>query len=120
MCAWTIAFRLKVAVSLHWVESALRKDSQYYRKLFRDEGCYSYKTAGGETGAHFYKRRSGRIYTPNLAKHFIPDELIEDGIEGLEVYAIRARTLIDKAIALGREGKTMYVWPVPFPWYFRS
>jgi hypothetical protein len=28
--------------------------------------------------------------------------LIEDTIEGLEVYAILAPTLIDKAIALGR------------------
>ena len=61
---------------------------------------------------------SGQIDTPKLARHFTPDELVEDGIEGLEVYAIRARTLIDTAIALGREGKTMYVWPVHWPWYF--
>ncbi|MEA3640873.1 MAG: hypothetical protein VBE63_13135 [Lamprobacter sp.] len=46
--------------------------------------------------------------------------LIEDCIDGLEVYAIRARTLIDKAISLGREGKTMSIWPLPWPWYFRS
>lgn len=40
--------------------------------------------------------------------------MIEDRIDqnlgdGLEVYAIRARTPIDKAIALGRKGKTMSV-----------
>lgn len=121
--AWIVGFgvghRLKVATSLHCVESALWKENAYYRKLFREEVCYTYKTAAGELGEHCYKKRSGQIYTPKLAKHFTPDELIEDCIEGLEVYAIRARTLIDKAIALGREGKTMYVWPVPWPWYFK-
>jgi aminoglycoside 3-N-acetyltransferase len=122
--AWIIGLgvghRLKVATSLHCVESALWKENAYFRKLFRDEVCYSYKTATGEMGQHCYKRRVGQIYTPKLAKHFASDELMEDCIEGLEVYAIRARPLIDKAIALGREGKTMYVWPVPWPWYFRS
>lgn len=122
--AWIVGLgvghRLKVATSLHCVESAHWKENAYYRKLFREEVCYTYKTATGETGEHCYKKRSGQIYTPKLAKYFTPDELIEDTIEGLEVYAIRARTLIDKAIALGREGKTMYVWPVPWPWYFKN
>ena len=121
--AWIVGLgvghRLKVATALHCVESALRKENAYYRKLFREEVCYTYKTAMGELGEHCYKKRSGQIYTPKLAKYFTADELIEDTIEGLEVYAIRARTLIDKAIALGREGKTMYVWPVPWPWYFK-
>ncbi len=120
--AWIVGLgvghRLKIATSLHCVESALWKENAYFRKLFRDEVCYSYKTANGATGEHCYKRRTGQIYTPKLAKHFTPDELIEDTIEGLEVYAIRARTLIDKAIGLGREGKTMYVWPVPWPLFF--
>ena len=113
-----VGHRLKVATSLHCVESALWKENAYYRKLVRDQVCYTYKTAKGETGEHCYQRRTGQIYTPKLAKHFSPDELIEDCIDGLEVYAIRARTLIDKAIARGREGKTMYVWPVPWPGYF--
>ena len=120
--AWIVGLgvghRLKVATSLHCVESALWKENAYYRKLFRQQICYTYNTATGETGQHCYQRRNGQIYTPKLAKHFTPDELIEDCIAGLEVYAIRARALIDKAIALGRQGKTMYVWPVPWPWYF--
>lgn len=43
---------------------------------------------------------------------------VEDAKRFLD--AIRARTLIDKAIALGREGKTMTIWPGPWRWYFRS
>lgn len=70
MFARTFAFRLKVATSLHCVASALRKESRYYRKLFHDEVCYSYKTVGGETGEHCYKRRRGQICTPKLARHF--------------------------------------------------
>ena len=122
--AWIVSLgvghRLKVATSLHCVESALWKENAYYHKLFGDEVCYTYKTVTGETGQHCYRRRSGQIYTPKLAKYFTPDELIEDTIEGLEVYAIRARTLIDKAISLGREGKTMYVWSSPWRWYFKG
>lgn len=120
--AWIVGLgvghRLNVATSLHCVESALWKENAYYGKIFREEVCYTYKTATGVTGEHCYKRRMGQIYTPKLAKYFPPDELIEVTIAGLDVYAIRARKLIDKAIALGREGKTMYVWPVPWPWYF--
>jgi hypothetical protein len=65
-----------------------------------------------------HQRRTGQIYTTKLARHFAPDEWIEDTIDGLEVYDIRARTLIDKAIALGRGGQTLFVWPVPWPWNF--
>lgn len=120
--AWIVGLgvghRLKVATSLHCVESALWKENRYFKKLFREDVCYEYKTVSGETGSHCYKKRSGHIYTPKIAQHFTSDELIEDTIEGLDVYAIRARTLIDKAIELGREGKTMYIWPIPWPWYF--
>ena len=120
--AWVVGLgvghQLKVATSLHCVESALWKENAYFSKLFQDEICYSYIMASRETGQHCYKRRSGKIYTPKLAKYFSDSELIEDTIEGLEVYAIRARTLIDKAITLGRNGKTMYIWPVPWFWYF--
>lgn len=121
--SWSIGLgvghRLKIATSLHCVDSALWKENTYFRKLFREQISYSYKTTKGETGNHCYKKRSGQIYTPKLAKYFTTDELIEDTIMGLEVYAIRAKILIDKATALGRKGKTMYVWPIPFPWYFK-
>jgi hypothetical protein len=98
---------------LHCVERALWKKNTYYRKLFREQVCYNYKTATGEIGQHCYLRRTGQIDIPKLAKDFTPDELMEDCIDGLEVYTIRAHTLIDKAIALGCEGKTLCIWPVP-------
>lgn len=120
--AWIVGLgvghRLKVATALHCVDSALWKENQYFAKLFSEEICYTYKDAVGHAGSHCYKRRIGQIYTPKLARYFPPEELREDTIEGLDVYAINARLLIDKAIELGREGKTMYIWPVPMPWHF--
>ena len=80
-----------------------------FNKLFEGEIHYSYKTKNGHLGKHFYRKRIGQIYPPKLAKYFTPNELVEEVIDGLEMYAIKARILIDKAIKLGRVGKTMYV-----------
>ena len=81
---------------------------------------YSYKKTDGKLGEHRYLRRSGEIYTPKIAKHFSPEELQESTIKGLDLYSIRAVTLIDKAIDLGKSGKTMYIWPFPYPWHFKK
>jgi len=115
-----VGHRLQVATSLHCVESALCKDSKFFKKLFANQICYEYKDSAGEAGQHCYRQRTGQIYTQKIAKHFTKDELIEETIDGLEVYAIKAKTLIEKSIDLGREGKTMYVWPIPWPWFFKN
>ncbi len=116
--AWVIGLgvghRLKVATSLHCVESKLWKENSYFNKLFAEEVYYSYKAKNGHIGKHCYRKRIGQIYTPKLAKYFTPNELVEEVIDGLEIYAIKAHKLINKAIKLGREGKTMYIWPIPF------
>ena len=120
--AWIVGLgvghRLKVATSLHCVESILWKKNRYFKKIFKEKINYLYKNDEGDFGQHSFMERHGEIYTPKLAKYFSSDELIEEVIEGLEVYAIRARILVDKAINLGRKGKTMYIWPIPFKRYF--
>lgn len=121
--SWIVGFgvghRLKIATAVHCVEAALWKENAYFKKLFKDTICYTYKDTAGEKGEHCYRKRTGQIYTPKLAKHFTADELIEETVAGLELYAINSCTLIDRAIGLGREGKTMYVWPIPWPWLFK-
>lgn len=122
--AWIVGFgvghRLKVATSLHCVESLLWQSSPYFNKLFGEENCYQYVDQNGNKGKHCYLKRSGPIYTPKLAKYFTEEELIEQEIKELQVYAIRAPVLINKAIDLGKQGKTMYIWPIPFPWLFKG
>ena len=46
---------------------------------------------------------------PEVRRHFTPDKLFEDCAFGLGVYTTRACTMVDKAITLGREGRTMNV-----------
>lgn len=113
-----VGHRLKVATALHCVESQLWKTSSYFKKLFREENCYKYVDENGQKGTHCYLIRRGAIYTPKLAKYFTKQELIENKIKDIQVYAIRAPILINKAVELGKKGKTMYIWPIPFPWLF--
>lgn len=122
--AWIVGFgvghRLKIATALHCVESLLWKKNKYFNKIFKEELQYSYKKTDGKLGEHRYMRRSGVIYTPKIARFFSPDELKEATVKGLDVYSIRACQLIDKAIELGKSGKTMYIWPLPFPWLLKN
>lgn len=113
-----VGHRLKVATSLHCVESALWQENKFFSKLFPETLSYSYKSADGNIGQHCYRKRIGQIYAPKVAKYFAANELIEEVLSGLEVYAISARLLIDRAIELGRSGKTMYILPVPWKFYF--
>ncbi len=121
--AWIVGLgvghRLKVATSLHCVESKLWKNNAYFNKLFKKQICYNYVDELGNEGQHCYKQRSGQIYTPKIAKYFSRDELREETVDGLEVYAVRAKVLIERSVALGVQGKTMYVWPIPWPWLFK-
>lgn len=114
-----VGHKLKVATSLHCVESALCKEVPYFEKLFKNQVCYKYIDNNGTEGEHCYFPRSGQIYTPRIAKYFKDSELIEETINGLDVYAIKAKVLVERSISLGRQGKTMYVWPIPWPWLFK-
>lgn len=122
--AWVVGLgvghRLKIATALHCVESKLWKENNFFKKLFKEEVFYSYKKTDGKLGEHRYMRRSGMIYTPKIAKYFSTNELQESIVEGVDLYSIRACTLIDKAIDLGKAGKTMYIWPFPYPWLFKK
>ena len=113
-----VGHKLKVATSLHCVESALYKEIPYFKKIFKNQVCYKYIDKNGNEGEHCYFQRSGQIYTPRIAKYFRDDELIEETINGLDVYAVKAKVLVERLISLGRQGKTMYVWPIPWPWLF--
>tara|TARA_B100000989_G_scaffold145077_1_gene108099 strand:- start:20015 stop:20923 length:909 start_codon:yes stop_codon:yes gene_type:complete len=122
--AWIVGFgvghRLKIATALHCVESQLWKTIPYFKKVFREQRCYNYIDKNGIRGEHCYFVRRGAIYTPRLAKYFTEQELIEYEIKGLQLYAIKAPILINKAVELGKRGKTMYIWPLPFPWLFKE
>ncbi len=122
--AWIVGLgvghRLKVATALHCVESQLWKTVPYFKKIFSEQKCYNYVDENGLHGKHCYLVRRGAIYTPKIAKYFTEQELIECEIKGLQLYAIKAPILINKSVELGKLGKTMYIWPLPFTWLFKE
>lgn len=122
--AWVVGLgvghRLAVATSLHCVESALYKENEFYKKIFTKKVNYKFMDNNGNEGEHSFLKREGIIYTPKIAKYFTDQELIEKTISGVDLYAIKANTLIDKSIRLGKRGKTMYIYPYPFKKYFEN
>lgn len=110
--------RLGVASSLHCVESALPAHP-YFSRLFRLPICYGYESKALGAGRHCYRPRRGAIYPPKLAKHFSSNQLRETTVKGVDIYTIRARTLIDTSLALGQQGITMYIFPIPLRRFFR-
>jgi aminoglycoside 3-N-acetyltransferase len=107
---------LRIVTSLHCVESIL-SDHPYFKRLFKKEVSYSFVSSRLGSGSGRVKIPSSVILPEKLKKHF-QGKLIEETIEGVQIYAIRARDLIESALSLGLKGKTMYVWPIPWRWLF--
>lgn len=107
---------LRIVTSLHCVESLLL-EHPYFKKLFKKEVGYTFVSSRLGSGSGRVKIPSSVIMPEKLKKYF-KGMLIEDTLGGVEVYAIRARDLIEKALDLGLSGKTMYVWPIPWIWLF--
>ena len=121
--AWVIGFgvghRLRAATALHCVESELI-DERYFSKLFKESVDYSYRSGDFGNGTATHLVRTGVNYAPKIAKYFSVTELKEFTDCGVDFYAIRAENLVNRAIELGRRGRTMYFWPIPWPWLFSS
>lgn len=121
--SWVVGYgvgrKLRAATALHCVESELI-GTPYFSKLFREEFSYSYSSGRYGSGRVTQLVRRGVNYSPKIAKHFAADELKEKALHGVDFYAVRAPILIEKSIELGRKGKTMYIWPIPWKWHFRK
>ena len=119
--AWVVGLgvgrKLRAATATHCVESELIAHP-YFRKLFTSTIKYQYRSRSLGTGKIVQRVRHGANYGPKLARHFSQDELKEVTISGVDFYAIPAKILVEKSIKLGLQGKTMYIWPIPWPWYF--
>ena len=103
---------------LHAAECLLYDEVPYFRGVFDGTVKYRWKRASGETGEHEFLRRIGDIRPLRLRRHFGPDICVEAKISNLRMLAADARPFIDRAVALGRQGITMYIEPVPEPELF--
>ncbi len=109
-----VGHNLKIATSLHCVDSALWKEVKFYNMLFPYTVTYQYRDQNNNMGTHtFYKRVGKKLDTRKIARYMDRKELKEGWISNLDIYLIRADYLIDRASELGRQGITMYVNPKP-------
>jgi len=123
--AWIIGLgvghNLEITTSLHCVDSILSRELVYFNQLFPYQITYQFIDTNKQQGKHtFYKRVGGPLCTKKVAQYMDKSKLKEGYVQDLSIYAIPADYLIDRAIELGREGVTMYVYPIPWPWKFRA
>jgi len=97
---------------LHTAECLLFDDIPFFQRVFDGTVRYRWKAAGGETGEHEFRRRTGDIRPQRLRRHFA-DITDEAKLSNLRILAADARPFIDRAVKLGRQGITMYIEPVP-------
>jgi aminoglycoside 3-N-acetyltransferase len=105
---------------LHTAECLLYDEVPFFRSVFDGTIRYRWQRASGETGEHEFRRRIGEIRPQRLRRHFGPDICIDTKISNLRILAADAKPFIERAVALGRRGITMYIEPVPKPGLFVS
>ena len=105
---------------LHTAECLLFDEIPFFRRVFDGTIRYRWQTAGGETGEHIYRRRTGNIRPQRLRRHFGPDICVDARLSNLRILAADAKPFIERAVTLGRQGITMYIEPVPKPELFVS
>jgi aminoglycoside N3'-acetyltransferase len=98
---------------LHAVECLLYDEVPFFRKTFDGTIRYRWKRANGETGEHEFMKRTGDIRPNRLRRHFGPDICVDSRISNLRILAADAKPFVERAVALGRRGITMYIEPVP-------
>jgi aminoglycoside N3'-acetyltransferase len=103
---------------LHTAECLLYDEIPFFRQVFDGTIRYRWKRGSGETGEHEFMRRIGDIRPQRLRRHFGPDICTETRMSNLRIVAADARPFIERAVALGRKGITMYIQPVPKPELF--
>lgn len=98
---------------LHAVESALRTELVYFDRLFEGTSTYRWETKTGKNGEHTYMHRKGAFDAEKFGTLYPPHMSKRTRLANLQIWSIKACDAIETGIALGRQGKTMYVDPKP-------
>jgi aminoglycoside N3'-acetyltransferase len=98
---------------LHSVECLLYDEIPFFQSVFDGTICYRWEKSNGEAGEHTFMRRIGRIRPALLRRAFGSDLIVDARLSNLRFIAADAKPFMERAVALGRRGITMYVRPVP-------
>jgi aminoglycoside 3-N-acetyltransferase len=109
---------VKIATSHHVIESILI-DHPFFRRLYRTTRSYKFisKSQGSGQGQ---LRASTSIAVSVPLRSGYADKFKEAHIGDITVYAIKAYDLVEATLKMALRGRTMYVWPIRWPWLFWS
>ena len=95
------------------VESVLFEEVPFFRSVFDGTTKYRWRRSSGEEGEHEFWTRTGQIQPHRLRRYFDSHLVRETKTSNLKVLSAEAGGFIDRAVELGRQGVTMYVYPKP-------
>jgi aminoglycoside 3-N-acetyltransferase len=109
---------VKIATSHHVIENILI-DHPFFRRLYRLNRSYQYisKSRGSGQGQ---LRASTSVSVSLPLRSGYANKFKEARIGDVTVYAIRAYDLVEATLKMALRGRTMYVWPIRWPWMFWS
>lgn len=99
----------------HCVEALLCKDYPYWKLFFNKRRTYHYLDENNEVKSYscLTSDLERRSHEKTLMKYFSPDIFKKARISNLLIKMFDAKPCLDKMIALGRKGITMYYVPSP-------
>lgn len=99
----------------HCVESLLRCEHPYWAQFFNEVKSYRYYDAQGEIRTYFTRisRLERRTRESKVTRFFTPEDWKIRKISNLEIKVFYSKPCLDKLVALGRKGITVYYVPSP-------
>lgn len=109
---------VKIATSHHVIESILI-NHPFFRRLYRKNLSYEYTSKVQGSGRGQLRASTSLANSVKLRSGYA-DKFKEADIGDVTVYAIRAYDLVEATLKMALRGRTMYAWPIRWPWMFWS
>jgi aminoglycoside N3'-acetyltransferase len=107
---------IKIATSHHVIESILI-DHPFFRRLYRTNLSYNFISKSQGSGQGQLKASTSIANSLPLRSGYA-NKFKEADIGDVTVYAIKAYDLVEATLKMALRGRTMYVWPIRWPWMF--
>jgi aminoglycoside 3-N-acetyltransferase len=109
---------VKVATSHHVIESILI-NHPFFRRLYSQNLSYEFISKSQGSGRRQLRASTSLANSVTLRSGYA-DKFKEADIGDVTVYAIKAYDLVEATLKMALRGRTMYAWPIRWPWMFWS